>query len=383
MVVKSIKNDEVEDLTPYGSTGCVDTIENGLRALVDWVGVTFKDVFFLEDVSGILGIPIREFELQEKGFRGYKESATFGSILVAWNGGGDKAQMGVHIEMSGQACREYEQRFAPGSDWSTFFALAMNFNHKFSRLDIALDDFKGYFSVEQLYRNAKRGCMTAHRVKKFQRFEECFVSNGETDGQTFYIGKSDWKFRFYDKLAERNNKGVNYYDALKVWNRYEIQLRNNLATEAAHVLAYEAYSLGAFAKGFFSSKIDFKINNKTDINKSRWKSQKFWLNFLDNCEKVELSQKAPDPSIPRKKHWLDTAVVKTLATYYHAMDQDDNVLDFLIEKGSEKMGKQDFEMIKEFQENPSLKHIYKEEMMSYLFNNDEYKEKSLIMPPQQ
>ena len=52
----------------------------------------------------------------------------------------------------------------------------MNFSHKFSRLDIAIDDFQGYFTIEQAYRCAKKGCLVAQRVQKVRSYEEFFSS---------------------------------------------------------------------------------------------------------------------------------------------------------------------------------------------------------------
>lgn len=374
----SVEKYEFEDLTPSGSTGSMNTIENGLRALVDWVSVTIKDVQSLSDACGILGLKESEFEVREVGFRGYLKSATYGKIMVAWEPPKNTIDMGVHIELSGEACREYEQHFDLEFNWSQFFALIMNFNHKFSRLDIAIDDFKGYFTINQVYRTAKRGCMTAKRIKKARTYEEFFIDDGKTFGRTFYVGKSDWMFRFYDKLPERLNKGIDLTDSLKCWNRYEIQLRNNIATEAAHVLAYEAYSLGAFAKGFFKAKIDFKINNVNDSNKSRWKSQKWWLKFLDDCEEVELTQIAPDPSIPRIANWFDVQVDTSFATFLEAFDNDPVVVDFYKLKGAEKMERKHERMIQEFNKNPELKRLMYEDMKNFVKEKTRYQTTTVL-----
>lgn len=374
----SVEKYEFEDLTPSGSTGSMNTIENGLRALVDWVSVTIKEVQSLSDACAILGLPESEFEVREVGFRGYLKSATYGKIMVAWEPPKNTIGMGVHIELSGEACREYEQYFDLDFNWSQFFALIMNFNHKFSRLDIAIDDFKGYFTINQIYRTAKRGCMTAKRIKKARSYEEFFIDNGKTFGRTFYVGKSDWMFRFYDKLPERLNKGIDLTDSLKCWNRYEIQLRNKIATEAAHVLAYEAYSLGAFAKGFFKAKIDFKVKNVNDSNKSRWKSQKWWLKFLDDCEEVELTQIAPDPSIPRIANWFDVQVDTSFATFLEAFDNDPVVVDFYKLKGAEKMERKHERMIHEFNKNPELKRLMYEDMKNFVKEKTRYQTTTVL-----
>ena len=77
-------------------------------------------------------------------------------------------------------------------DWSKFFfALVLNFEHKFTRLDIAIDDFDGLFTIKQLYNKAKKGHMTVSKVKTARYFEEFEIDTGATMGQTLYIGKTN------------------------------------------------------------------------------------------------------------------------------------------------------------------------------------------------
>lgn len=369
MAVENEKNEVFDSCPPYSNTGGVDTIENGLIACVDWVQVTFKTFRNLQDACDILRLPISNFEIKETGFFGYRQSAKFGSILIGWDPSSpSQGGLGVHIAMSGQACREYEKFFDLNMNWSEFFALAMNFPHNFTRLDIAIDDFKGYFTIKQLYRTAKAGCMTAQRVKLARYFENFNIEDGKTQGQTFYVGKADWMFRFYDKKVERSQAGYDLEDYLNCWNRYEIQLRGELATQAAHILAFEQYSLGAFAKGFFSAKIDFKIKSKTDSNKSRWQSKKWWLEFLGDCEKVHLSQVAPEPTVPRIKNWIGHQVDASFATLVKAFGNQSLVYDYFYYKGREKLGKRHENMLEEFERYPELKEEIWSEMVDYIEN---------------
>lgn len=354
------------DNTPSGNTGCVDTLENGLRALVDWVSVSFSDVKTLTDLAGLLQMPEQAFEVRDVGYRGYTSSATYGHITLAWGSPKNAENMGGFIEMSGQGCREYENHFDLNLDWSHFFALVMNFNHKFSRLDLAIDDFKGYFTIEQAYRCAKKGCLVAQRVKKARSYEEFFLDDGKTHGRTLYIGKADWQITLYDKVAERDNANADVLDYVKFWNRYELRLRNKIATDAAHVLAFESYTVGEFVKGFMAAKIDFKVNNLTDSNKSRWKSQRWWTKFLNNAEKIALSQVAPDPTIERIGSWLERQVDTSLSTYIEAFDNDRVVIEYFKLKGAEKKKKKHEQMIEQFNKNPELKQRMFDEMVEYV-----------------
>lgn len=360
--------------TPSSSTGSMDTTQSGLRACVDWVGVTLKNLHTLNEISQILQIPESDFELREVGYQGYTKSATYGSIMVMWEPPANTVGMGVHVEMSGQACREYEKLFNFEMTWSSFFALIMNFEHKFSRLDLALDDFKGYFTIEKAINKAKDGCVTAHRIQKARVFEEFYLEDGANCGRTFYIGKSDWMVRFYDKYQERLNKGVEMDDSITFWNRYEIQLRNEFATACARVLAFESYSTGEFIKAFFKSKIDFKIKNKNDKNRSRWKSCKWWEDFLKDIEPLELTQVAPDPTIPRINDWIERQVKTSLATLSYAFDGNPVLMEYFLEKGKEQMSRANYRIADEFKNDTILKSLYLRDMKDYL------KEKNALTP---
>ena len=53
--------------------------------------------------------------------------------------------------------------------------------------------------------------------------------------------------------------------------------------------------------------MDVKKPSKTDRKKSRWESKKWWSDFLGDCEKIKLSQVAPDPTIEKIGNWIEKA----------------------------------------------------------------------------
>lgn len=349
--------------TPYCSTGSVDTNQNTLRALVDWVSITFLEVQSWEKITRILSLPDSEFLVQNKGFNGYQNTAKYGNIMIAFNEHGSNSNMGVHLNMNGQACREFEHLFEKDVNWSLFFRLVMAENVNITRLDVAIDDFKGYFTIDQLYRTAKNGCMTAKRIKKARRFEEFFLQDGATCGQTFYVGKSDWVIRFYDKLEERKNKGKDV--SVDFWNRYEIQLRSDVAFQAVDYLAYNEIELGNFVKGFLKDKIDFKIKNKKDSNRSRWKSKKWWLKFLGDIENISLTQQAPDMTIEKKYNWINKQVSKSLYMLTESFQDEDALIDFIKLKGKDNINKNDIRQIEEFK-NSEVSLIVENEIKTFI-----------------
>ena len=374
--------------TPSCNTGCLtpnklpfELPSNGLRALIDWVSVTFKNIS-VDEVFQIIKLPLDLWTLQDHGYNGYQYSAVYKSMKIMWGTPDGTLDMGIHIDFSGEACREYEQEFNHDLNWSEFFALIMNFNYKFTRLDLAIDDFKGYFTINQLYKKGKNGCVTVKRIKEARYFETFDLETGLSKGETLYIGKGDRIYRFYDKLNERRSKGYETIEGLEFWNRYEVQLRNDLATSACQMLAYENYDFGSFVKGILSSNMDVKIKNNTDFHRDRWKTVKWWADFLGECEKIELTQIAKDPTIERKFEWVNNQVTKTLAMLYESFDYDKNVIDYLLERGVDKMQKKDKQMIEEFSQNKNLKYLMRNSMLEYLIDSEDYKEKSLATPPQ-
>lgn len=354
---------------PYGDTGVNSTREKGLIACIDWVGVTFFDAKNDDDFCDILSalkLDRDKFKLDDRGWRGYKYSANYGNILIAW-GQSEKTShfMGYHIEMSGQGCRQYEQIFDGDLDWSRFFQFVNKHEHKISRLDIAIDDYKGYFTIDQLYKKAKNGEILAGRVRKGRSFETFDLNTGETISQTLYIGKSNWLFRFYNKFGQMKDKHIELPDNITFWNRYEIQLRSELATNAAQIIATKSYSVGEFAKGMFKEKMAVKVKNKMDTNKSRWHNVRWWDRFLGDVEKIPLKQVAPDPSIIKIKYWIEKQVSTSLATLLTAFDGDMSIIYYLLKKGQEKMSdKQDY-LLEEFHKDEVYRDILEAEIKNY------------------
>src|SRR5699024_9326457 len=76
------------------------------------------------------------FQEIDRGMLGYKDQKTYKNISVLWNGNKD---MGVHIIISGQGCRQYETE-------NNLIGLIDRINKvegKVTRIDLALDDIKG------------------------------------------------------------------------------------------------------------------------------------------------------------------------------------------------------------------------------------------------
>jgi phage replication initiation protein len=332
-------------MPPAASRGAQNTSRFTLRACVDWVQATLKNVHDVHDVIDLLGIPRENFKEFPTGKYGYKSHVRFGHIAIYYDG---RPDMGIHIEMSGQGCREFEQYTK--KDWSMFFALLLNFDVNFTRLDLAVDDFVGYFTIQQVVQKIRRGHV-ASKFKEARRHDSFKIATGENTGITVYFGDatSRLQVRFYDKFKERISKGKEILEGITCWNRIECQLRKERAMSAAVILAHEYHNTGQLVFGILQNYIRFLVPGK-DSNKSRWKTCKWWEDFLHGVEKLKLTQVAPDATIERAKSWVERQVAPTLAMLYEAFDYDEDLLHDFVKEGLPRLTDKHKDMIKRFKD---------------------------------
>lgn len=351
-------------MPPCTSRGAQNTSESALRACVDWVSVTLKNVHDVHDVIDLLGLPRENFCDFPTGKYGYRSHKRFGHIAIYYDG---RSDMGIHVEMSGQGCREFEQYTK--KDWSQFFALLLNFDVNFTRLDLAIDDFRGYFTIEQVIQKVKRGHV-ASRFREARRHDSWKIATGENTGMTIYFGdaSSRLQVRFYDKYRERISKGHEILEGVTFWNRVECQLRQERATAAAVILAHEQHNTGQLVMGILQNYIRFLVPCE-DTNKSRWKTCKWWEEFLHDVEKLKLTQVAPDATIERAKSWVDRQVAPTLAMLYEAFDYDEELIWNFVKEGIPRMTDKHRDMIMRFKEEQDRVQEDREERRKKIKDN--------------
>lgn len=353
-----MKKEEIGLKTPDTNRGVRNTCQSSLISSVDWFSCTFKNVKDWREVCGVLCLSYKNFVEQEKGRNGYKKSAVFGSIIICYDG---TAEMGVFLDLSGQGCREYEQTFdRTGFSWQSFFGYLLGFDVNVTRLDLAIDDINGQiFTLKQIENKVKTGCVVS-RFKTSRNFEEHCLETGATLGQTLYFGKSDVMIRFYDKLEEREAKHYAIENNINFWLRTELQIRKERAKKACEVISCGG-DLGGYVCGILRNYLTFKVKG-TDSNRSRWHDCKWWLKFLDNAERLKLTEVHPYPSILRKKVWIENQVVSSLATVYQALDDDDLFFDYIKALGKSKMSEDHEKLANEFKNNELSKRLLKKEM---------------------
>lgn len=337
------QNEEISCSPRTCNTGALNTSESGLRACVDWVSFTLKSVPSLHDICDILGLDFNLFDDCDFGDKGYLNQLRFGHIQILYNG---RENMGIHVNMSGQGCREFEQY--SHLNWSKLFILLLEFKAHFSRLDIAIDDFEKYLSIKTMKRKLKEGCVRS-KFRTAREMRKTYIADGSSRGDTIYFGspQSRIQVRFYDKLLERLEAGKQIEEDVTHWVRAEVQMRDERAETAAFIIAHEFHTVGVLAKGILSNYMAFvdKDNNK---NKSRWKLSKFWIKFLGDVEKIPLSQVAPDRTIERSYDWIDKQVTTTFAMLYEAFGHDPDFIESMLDDGYSKLRVEHVDILNRF-----------------------------------
>lgn len=273
---------------PYSNTGAQNTYRSDLRALVDWLGFTLPCNKSVTEIIRFLGFRIDDFHRAKTGRYGYPEAYRFGHISIYY---GAREEMGVHVEFSGQGCREFETYSS--ITWKELFKWLIEEKAKVSRLDVSIDDFRPYFKLETIRQKISRVHVRSY-FKDAIHMEKVRLKDGASKGITIYFGSptSSIQIRMYEKNHERVNNAYLLEDGVKAWNRTEIQLRDERALTMMIMIAHTDHNLGYLVSGVLKHYISFLVPSK-DTNKARWKICRFWKDFLGDCERIKLSTQAP------------------------------------------------------------------------------------------
>jgi phage replication initiation protein len=338
-----VEKNDFDVLLPYSNRVVENTEGAPLIAVVDWLSVTFKSLVFPDKLIHLLGLKDCPFVPFDSGKYGYTNHLRFGHIGIYYSENNDD----IFLDISGQGCREFEQNSI--YDWSTFFQLILMLPVKITRLDLAVDDRKGYFTFAKLKKKIKQciapdGHTYNHVRSQFREvriLEKFKLSNGEELGTTMYFGSptSLIQIRIYDKLQQliSKKKTEKEREELKkelgdFWIRTEMQLRDERATLAVVMIAErDEKNLATQVLGHIRKYLLF-VDDNGDKNKSRWPISPWWLKFLNDVEALPLTMVAPDVSVEKAFNWLLRSCSASFDLVLAACDYDlDFVLKMVIE----------------------------------------------------
>ena len=334
-----------------------------LDVIIDWVQVTFKGIN-IKDLLSLFDINIDDTYFVSKALFGYhvtyvyKEKIKF---MVSQN-----KDMGIHLMLSGKGCREWEE-YVNGS-WDKLFYVIHYIDSKFTRIDIAIDSFTTkYFTTTKVI-NAIRNKTVTSRALYAINTEKIYLQSKTIQGHTISFGNrgSEVSVVFYDKLQERKQASYVVNDDISIWQRCELRLRGDTANKCIkdHQLDLQ------LCKGILTNYVNFKqLKGSTTIRKR--KHIKWWSDFIEDVKPVQLSTKAIQSSIQKKKDWFQLGVSKTLAMLYCSDIEDFNQKELIayISQGIKKFKSQDIDTINQ----------YRIENGASVISNDDYKEINRIL----
>ena len=237
--------------------------------------------------------------------------------------------MGICVEMSGQGCRYYETISKQGDLVRLLDFLVDNPRCSFTRLDVAYDDIdkqgSGLLNVSLIERYLRKDYYVSSFRSKSASWsgKHSDTAGAEPLAYSCYVGsaQSDIRFRIYDKAMERG--GLDYH-----WTRFEIQLRR----EAVYGFIRASGTVGYKFISVINKYLRFVKYNKTDTNRRRWDSPKWWIDFVSAAGDIKLySKKDLEYNLSRVEHYVFDMAGNSIFTYLQIVGTD-----YFLKKVSER-----------------------------------------------
>lgn len=241
----------------------------------------------------------------------------------------------INFQLTGNGCTDlgyHLENLLDSKDdeknWLYLFSWLEKMNCKITRCDLALDDFEGCCSFENMIENhLKKGFYRS--VKKTYSISRGADQRQNSRGLTIYIGKMPKGgagsegvvyARFYKKLdefREKNQLPPRIARESGVWDRYEISFSKRKAQKVVDEIL-QAKSFGKVYFGILRNLVEFvnptkNANGNLYRNKNNWKICPWWADFLQNAEKVKIGSDASrETNLPELLEWLRTSVLPSL-----------------------------------------------------------------------
>lgn len=328
------------------TTHAENTQENGLTLCVDWVTASFRTALDMQQIMQYFGVVqlenMEEIPGARYGFAGYDYTYRLGSIDLMHKSDSEEWL----INMSGQGCREYE--LLSGYDFELFFALMVNFYPTYTRLDLAIDDFKNIFNVQTM-RNAVRNGQVVSRLKEYGSHVRGLIARPDKlTMDNFYLGSKSSRYfiNVYDKKLERQNKDLKVVH--DTWTRTEVRFKNEYAVQMVDNILKSPETIGDNLFAFLNQNVAILKPTVAATTKNRArdaqnvdKQVRWWRQFLNTTKKLKLTVYKPDLPLLASKTWLLDKVSTTLTLFkmYYTEQEFRVFLHELSKVGFEKMDK--------------------------------------------
>ncbi|MDI7181698.1 replication initiation factor domain-containing protein [Leptospira santarosai] len=345
------------------------------RPFVDWLSfsIEYSETAW-EWIRNVFGEP----EIEQKGSStGHTHRFRApGDVYGAFSP--ERKSQKIYISLSSKALFSFR---SSSFGLSRLIAEAIELNGKFTRIDLALDDYEGYLNLPHIYEMLNKKHV-ATRFRGFSKFEAPvnLVETGSLfkdhkigrHGYTIYIGAfrgSNTFVRIYDKKRQVGPECV-----WPVWNRLEFQLTHqaadqycnptwNVDPETGEILNTKerfsdprrakfedrsfpktAFYYLKFLEPTFKQKIDDLGHYYLDeIHKRYWIPCSWWTEFLKTSEGQSIGLPKNESGLESIDNWLRTQAAggAYLMTEFYGFEE--YLTDFI------KGGKEKFEKNKKYQ----------------------------------
>lgn len=345
MILEKSRTDGVSNTHPE-RTGI--SFELKQRVLIDWLQCTFQLDLTFKEVIEYLGLKNEAFTYFDYGRDTFTEMMKFSNITIM-----RKGVCTYRLVLTGQGCREFEN-FSTLNWIELLDSLKSCLGCRFTRIDIAIDDFDKIFDVTTI-RTAVLDGLTVTRLEEATDKRKYKVATGELTMDSFYLGSMDSRFsiNFYDKKLERENfKKKEFEVTVETWTRTELRVKREYADDITNMILLDQENLGTIALGVLHKNIRF-IQDDGKENKRRAPITDWWAKFIGNVEKLKFSLEAPDATIEKVKNWHRKMVSPSIAAVAKSFPNMIEFYDYikeLVELGEERLTEKHEMMIEQDKE---------------------------------
>lgn len=167
---------------------------------------------------------------------------------------------------------------------------------------------------------------------------------GHKTGCTVNLGARESKCSmvFYEKNYEQSRKAGLPLENFGAWNRYEVRLRKEQATNCVKKII-EKENICFIGLEIINYYIRLVVKNETDQNRARWQTWQPWEQLIEGMGKLKLSMSPAPRTLEQKKHWVKNYVAPTLKMIQIADDNTGeeffkNLMDETTLKNNHKSG---------------------------------------------
>lgn len=347
-------------------------IKNNQYILFDWIqGTTHNCQFSVYDLFAQI-FKIASINVIESagGLFGYDTTYSYKNIKIFECS--YREDMGFHLYLTGAGCRDLEDL---GLDYWYVFTKLIDLGFSFTRVDISIDDYGESYSLDQVTSCIREGEVSS-KFKNSIEFVKTNLNSGDNEGYTIWFGSrsSDIQIVFYDKLKERESQSYIVDNDITSWNRLECRFRNKRAVEMIHHFCSNSFqAFKEIYKGVILNYIRFVDFSPTDSVKSRWKTKKWWSEFLDNVDKMPLQKINVESSIIKSKNfmldYMSHTEFKVFLSEIPDLTSDDISSDYIynmLKRGFKLITEQDIQFINEHRLKSKLEPLERADIESLI-----------------